>query len=276
MPTFDPRRCRALLVALAVSLGVSGALATVSPAGAGIPATCPPSVDTDVEGWVCMLYILELDRSPGDAEVAYWTGIAGSVSRAAVSDGIIFSQESAERYVRDLYDFQVGREVDEGGLAFWSSLLRNRRSELPVELGVFASDEFLGTFLDETEFVHFLYAYYLDRAADDDGLNFWTGNLENGSVSPAQVVSAFQHSSEAGRFVTTLAYAELLGREPDEGGYAHWTPIGAQVGLLPVLAHIATSDEAVAVLGDEGQTLVASDGGAAAAGARTGLRKGAR
>ena len=76
-----------------------------------------------------------------------------------------------------------------------------------------------------------LYDATFGRHPDVGGLDFWTGNIESGTLSLAGVARGFEGSAEfragyaglnnAG-FVTRL-YENALHRAPDAGGLANWT-----------------------------------------------------
>lgn len=86
--------------------------------------------------------------------------------------------------------------------------------------------------LDAANFVPLvdLYVAYLDRAPDSAGLAYWAGRLADGA-SVASIAREFFHSGESrgihGETVSSAAlvdaaYAEILGREPDEAGRQYW------------------------------------------------------
>ncbi len=86
--------------------------------------------------------------------------------------------------------------------------------------------------LDAADFVPLvdLYVAYLDRAPDSAGLAYWAGRLADGA-SVASIAREFFHSGESrevhGETVSAAAlvdaaYAEILGREPDEAGRQYW------------------------------------------------------
>ncbi len=78
-----------------------------------------------------------------------------------------------------------------------------------------------------------LYAAYFRRASDQAGLDYWVGRIQAGA-SVASVSEAFAASAEfqatygrlSNRDFVRLIYVNVLGREPDQGGYDYW------VGLL--------------------------------------------
>lgn len=69
------QRCAAILGS---ALGVLALLATMfaAPAGAELrDGSCPSSVDTTDEGWICSLLILDTPTdSPSEAQIDLWRG----------------------------------------------------------------------------------------------------------------------------------------------------------------------------------------------------------
>ncbi|MFT7601123.1 MAG: hypothetical protein ACI8TP_004074 [Acidimicrobiales bacterium] len=74
-----------------------------------------------------------------------------------------------------------------------------------------------------------LYAAYFRRESDLSGLAFWVAELSDGA-SLANISRAFASSPEfvqryghlSQRAFVRLVYVNVLGREPDEAGYAYW------------------------------------------------------
>jgi len=66
-------------------------------------------------------------------------------------------------------------------------------------------------------FVGGVYKQLLDRPADQAGLQFWTGWLENGA-SQLQIVRDIEQSTEARQVGVRQLYTDLLGRVADAGG----------------------------------------------------------
>ena len=118
------------------------------------------------------------------------------------------------------------------------------RSLLEVVAGFTGSAEFTQTYGDASsrEFVTLLYNNVLDRAPDATGLVNWSGRIDDGVMSHAQVVQGFSESAE---FVNaTMApalafsfaglqvefaddvyrmYRATLDRDLDLGGFINWS-----------------------------------------------------
>jgi Tol biopolymer transport system component len=150
----------------------------------------------------------------------------------------------AQFMVNLYYTSILRRDPDTSGLVFWAG----EASRLP-RLGVnvnevwysmagsfFTSAEYLALNRDNSGFVTDLYTTFFNRTADQAGLNYWKGQLDQGL--PREVaLSAFTFSSEfaaftQARFGSTAVRAEIdtvgdfyrgiLARLPDDGGFNFW------------------------------------------------------
>ena len=144
-----------------------------------------------------------------------------------------------------LYRAMLDRDPDRGGHKQWTDALADgSQGLLDVISGFVGSAEFQRTYgaTTDTEFVTLLYGNVLDRAPDAGGLAFWTGHLEAGTRSRAEVVRGFSESSEfkAGTALDSIdmsfagyqaamvddvyrLYRATLGRDPDMAGLLDWS-----------------------------------------------------
>jgi glucose/arabinose dehydrogenase len=98
-----------------------------------------------------------------------------------------------------LYEAALGREPDPIGLGFWTGALEAGRITLAEAARSFvASAEFQARYgaPDNAGFVDLLYRNALGRAADADGLAYWTAALDTGAISRAEAVLGFSESAE--------------------------------------------------------------------------------
>lgn len=98
-----------------------------------------------------------------------------------------------------LYQAAFDRVPDASGLGFWISLMDKGTSLGTVAQGFMYSGEFIGKFgahPDAQAFVGKLYQNVLHRAGEPSGLAFWTGLLESGALSMADVLIGFSESPE--------------------------------------------------------------------------------
>ena len=146
-----------------------------------------------------------------------------------------------------LYQALFDRNADTEGKANWVSLLDNGVSRAYVLKGFTDSSEFnnlcsvygirQGTITTSenrdknpqvTAFVNRLYTIAMNRAADVNGLNDWTGKLLAKTKTPKQVASGFVFSQEmanrnlSNQEYVTMLYRTMMDREPDEAGLNDW------------------------------------------------------
>ncbi len=146
--------------------------------------------------------------------------------------------------VTHYYRSILRRAPDAGGKAFWESeaarmltLGANVNETWYSMAGAFyTSAEYLAFARDDNGFVTDLYNTFFNRAPDAGGLAFWTGQLAGGMPREVALVS-FMFSTEFVNFTQAIFgvtavraeintvvdfYRGLLGRLPDNGGFAFW------------------------------------------------------
>ncbi len=158
--------------------------------------------------------------------------------------------------IERLYRSYFGRATDPVGLSYWRS---QRAAGMPIEQisSVFAaSPEFTATYgtLDERQFVELIYRNVLGRAADANGLGFWTDQLGSGA-SRGSVMVGFSESAE---FVASTStprthldsegeisrlYRAYFDRIPDPNGFCYWAGLTEQIGVDAVSTEFASSAE---------------------------------
>jgi len=105
---------------------------------------------------------------------------------------------------------------------------------------------------DNTEFVKMVYRDFLNREADQGGLDYWVNGIDAGTLTKAECVEAFLQSAEFGGNVspvTRLYFAYFL-RIPDYIGLMYW--IGqyeAGASLNSISETFAQSAEFIATYG---------------------------
>ncbi len=72
------------------------------------------------------------------------------------------------------------------------------------------------------DYVEAVYRAVLDRNADPGGLSSWTGHLNDGSYTRAQVVDGIRNSPEHFAQEIDDFYVTLLGRKADAAGVSYW------------------------------------------------------
>ncbi len=194
-----------------------------------------PSATTYVTG----LYNDVLHRAPDPAGLSFWTGQlqSGAQSMQQVAASFWLSPEHRTLQVEQYYQQYLHRTADPAGLTFWTQVFASGQSEIQVQEGIIASQEFqtnpggpIGGNTD-TQYITALYQDILGRAPDPTGLAYWEGQLQSGSSSsgdnnnrsPRQRVAlGILTSDEARTIVLTQYYNNLLHRAPDQAGLQFW------------------------------------------------------
>lgn len=167
--------------------------------------------------------------------------------------------------VARLYEAVLGREADLGGLAAWTGAAEKGLALSEVARAMLASAEAAQQpAAGDADFVRALYARTLERAADSEGLAFWTGLLGSARLDRAEVALAFAESSEklakpvtqevdiASTDIGTLVrmYASLFDRTADSGGISFWLSLSeAGMSMDRIADYFVASTEAQAIYG---------------------------
>lgn len=205
--------------------------------------------------FVQRLYDKVFQRSGDTAGLNNWANklYNGTTTGATTAWNFFFSPEflnkntSDEQYVDILYQALFDRDADEGGKANWVNILKDGMSRAYVLKGFTDSVEFnrlcgvygiqQGTIIlsenrdrnpKVTAFVNRLYSIAMNRSADVNGLNDWTGKLLDKKQTPKQVAYGFVFSQEmtnrnlSNQQFVTMLYQTMMDREPDEAGLNDW------------------------------------------------------
>lgn len=104
--------------------------------------------------------------------------------------------ESVNNFVTRLYRKCFGREPDSDGFNYWTKSLENREAN-GASIGAFFvfSDEYKTMNSNSTDYIKMLYEVFMGRGADNDGLEFWLGEIEHG-MTREMVFKKFVESDE--------------------------------------------------------------------------------
>ena len=215
------------------------------------------------------LYLAYFSRLPDDAGLSYWKArLASGTSLEAVSAQFATSPEfrstygsiSDSEFVELVYNNVLDREPDTAGLNHWrDSLAAEQLSRGGVMLAFSDSAEFKessgiiappesGSDGRSTER---LYLAHFERPAEAGGLRYWESQRAGG-LSLTEMSQLFATSEE---FIATygslsddafvaLVYGNVLDRQPDPEGQAHWTLQLATSNLSRGGVMLAFSDSA--------------------------------
>ncbi len=170
------------------------------------------------EAFVDLVYANVLNRLAEPEGRTYWVGqLQAGVDRGSVMIGFAESAEYVDRTgttaatdlnearINRLYQAFFLRAPDASGLSYWAG---QAETGVPLETiaAAFAgSDEFQNQYgqLSNQAFVSLVYSNVLNRAADADGLNYWSGQL-NAGLDRGTVMVGFSESPEFIKTTGTL------------------------------------------------------------------------
>ena len=216
-----------------------------------------PKPEKQIMEFVERIYIYVLNRKPEADGTAYWTDELYGFRKtgAEAAQGFIFSDEFEKRNTSDkefvtiLYKTFFGRDPESDGMNFWlSELSSGSKDRFAVANGFIYSQEWANTcasygirsggdikptcVIKPTEltysFVERMYTTAMCRGYDEEGKQYWAGELANFNFTGEQVGASFFLSSEMkgyrlsdAEFLTRL-YATFMNREADKDGSAYW------------------------------------------------------
>lgn len=198
--------------------------------------------------WVAYMYQKLLGRMPSDSETAVWAGAlaAGTVQRADVVHGFLFSQELTERQVRNWYLTYVpgGQFVpgDETLRAAGWDLRRGITEERVLTRILESSGNYIIT-QQEDRVVRTLYQDLLGREAAPAEVIVWLGALEGG-VNIGGVAQTIASSYEYRDRLVAGYYQDYLGRSSTAEERAYWVnALGAGMLRSTLISGFLSSDE---------------------------------
>ena len=143
---------------------------------------------------------IEDDDETDDMDSAEATDFSDDNADIDVStDTSTFANIDIEDAVYRLYEAAFNRPADSDGLFFWTSQVNVGQSLSNISDTFVSSGEFIaqyGESVDDQTFVKLLYDNVLDRQADEDGLSYWTGLLDDGFLDRGDVLLEFSRSVE--------------------------------------------------------------------------------
>lgn len=174
------------------------------------------------EDFVRTLYLVMMDRTADQAGLDYWCGLLNNgFGREGVFKGFVNSKEFNEicnsygitpgdykvhgasrneglsAFMCRLYTKALGRTYDEEGINYWCEEILNGNYSI-TEVSTtqfFHSREFLNKNLSDTEYLEVLYRTFFDREYDQEGMDYWMGEMQNG-MSRDDVLYSFEGSRE--------------------------------------------------------------------------------
>jgi len=198
------------------------------------------------QAYVAQLYVSLLHRQADSGSLTNFTNAldSGTLTRQAVVQAILDSQEYRGDEVQMLYQRYLHRAADPGGLSAFTALLNQGDTDEQVASILLGSGEY---FTDHgalpSSFLSALYLDALRRPIDPSGLNYWEQALANGATR-AQVATAIFASREYQQDVVQGFYKVYLNRSADPSGLTTFANMLASGGRdETVIAQLAESAE---------------------------------
>lgn len=119
----------------------------------------------------------------------YGTVPTGKCSVTGKEDGVT-------TFVTRMYDVCLDRLPDDDGLKYWKDTLYNHtKSGEEIAEGFIFSEEFINKYLNNYDFVEYMYKAFFGRPSDEEGRDYWITLLETGN-SREMVFEGFIESKE--------------------------------------------------------------------------------
>jgi RHS repeat-associated protein len=191
-------------------------------------------LDSPNKQYVAAVYIDLLQRPVDLGGLNYWSGrLDNHENRTIIAALLTHSAEYFQtNVIKPAYQQFLNRAADQGGLNYWTGQLQGGVTDEQMQAGFIASPEFYGiangggnsvpvTPAHDRAWVDALFETLLERSPDQDGENYWTGQLQ-GIQSRIEVANGFTGSTEGLSLRVQQTYQRYLGRGADADGLAYW------------------------------------------------------
>lgn len=156
-------------------------------------------------------------------------------------------ETGVEGFAERLYTTCLCRNSEPEGKAYWVNELKRGETGANAAKGFFFSEELANQNIDNAEFITRLYRTFMNREADENGINYWLEEMKNGASresifygfvnSPEWADTCLTYGIRSGgtaepTFVkspsagvtdfTTRLYTTCLGRNPEDSGLKYW------------------------------------------------------
>jgi len=243
-----------------------------------------PQQKENINNFVTRLYNSLLERAPEEGGLIYWTNVLIDKKATGAETAVYFlnSKEMKSKkltdteYVNLLYASFLGRTGESEGVAYWLKVLAEYGFSRTFVAAAFVHSPEFGALCTQygitrgtasvsenrdkntiyTKFVSRLYKKAFNRTYDVGGLNHWTGQLVNGTMTPETVAEKFftypemlEKGYSNAEYVKVL-YRSFLDREPDPLGYSyHLNRLNSGVSRVTVLYGFSRSAEFKRLIG---------------------------
>ena len=162
--------------------------------------------------FVDLVYQNLFGRAPDAEGRTFWLGLlAAGVSRGSVMTSLSEAEEyrnltgtstpidtPVAHQIERLYRAYFDRSADQGGLDFWLEQFAGGAGLGSLSQEFARSTEFTNTYgdLNNAQFVDLVYNNVLGRPGEAEGVAFWLGALNDGTLTRGQVMIGFSESAE--------------------------------------------------------------------------------
>lgn len=204
----------------------------------------PPN-PAPTQNFVTQVYKDFLNRTPSSDELNNWTSrlMNHQNTRYDLASQLSQSSEWITKVITNFYHDTLNRDPDPSGLSGWIGAAQHGMPVAQIASAFYSSPEYFSTVghNDYRTWVTDLYQKLLLRAPDG-GIDGWVNALNNGMPRDVLTFGFYQSAEKLGVRITAL-YQSLLGRPPENGAVANWSPFVANQGDLVLAAALAASDE---------------------------------
>ncbi|MFV0460955.1 MAG: DUF4214 domain-containing protein [Actinomycetales bacterium] len=165
------------------------------------------------------------------------TGIPNTrAPAAAATPRTAAAMSGPERFIHAAYQDFLGRAPTTTEITTTTAALNTGTTRGQILLGLAQSPEWVNHIVED------MYLDTLGRGSDAGGLAYWSGRIQRGELTVAQVAAAFYSSTE---YFTTIGggttrtwisdlYTKLLHRDPDTNGLTYWIDQTSTAGRYTV------------------------------------------
>ncbi|MCO8127525.1 DUF4214 domain-containing protein [Acidimicrobiia bacterium EGI L10123] len=212
--------------------------------GANTYATLPYLRDASVVGaHVVALHETFMRALPTPDQYRRWLSRADNDGLRAAATGMARSETYSGVIIDDLYQRVLGRSADQEGKDYWLGVLASGVRIETVGISFYGSQEYFDRKGGAEPFVRSLYENLLHREADQDGLAYWVGMLQNRRALPPDVASGFYLSLESRLDRAARVYEHVLGRQPSGQAQQHWAQQLLSTDDVRMAIELSLSDE---------------------------------
>jgi Ca2+-binding RTX toxin-like protein len=161
--------------------------------------------------------------------------------------------------VQKLFVEFLGRPADPAGLAYWMAQIDTNATTgvAALKTALSTSAEFTAAFagISSEEIVNKIFLQFLDRVADQAGLNFWAGQLQSGNLTIAAFISAISDSVMGSdleflnnKIAAAQAFTAELNSSDELTGYSNGEAAALAKAFISSITDNASLAQALAVL----------------------------